>query len=149
LDVPHLGCIHGDRYLYRFNKRTGVTTQIGYTGMSDWMDMAFDSHIRLYATTQNKLFRLDTETGAGTFVADASPVPDADRLHSMEVMSIAYDDRDLLYGTVMTIFWDDPHGSPVFRINAKTVPRPCPVTRISITTTAGTSIRPPCRSATG
>jgi hypothetical protein len=120
MDVPHLGYIHGDGYLYRFDKHTGVATQIGYTGMTDWMDMAFDSHNRLYATTQNKLFRLDTETGAGTFVANISPVPDADPPHSMEVMSIAFDDHDVLYGTAMTVFWDDPHGSPVFRINAHT-----------------------------
>lgn len=120
MDVPPLGYIHGDGYLYRFDKRTGEATQIGFTGMTDWMDMAFDSQDRLYATTQNKLFILDTTTGAGTFVADIAPVPNAAAPDLMEVMSIAFDDKDVLYGTAMTVWYDDPRGSPAFRIDAQT-----------------------------
>ena len=120
MDVPHLGYIHGDGYLYRFDKHTGEATQIGFTGMTDWMDMAFDSQDNLYATTQNKLFRLDTTTGAGTFIADIGPVPHAAPPENMEVMSIAFDDHDVLFGTAMTVNYDDPHGSPVLRIDTTT-----------------------------
>lgn len=119
-EVPHLGYIFGDSNLYRIDKTTGVRTLVGDTGMTDWMDLAFDSHGRLYATTQNKLFTLDTQTGARTFVTDIHGVPDADAPHNMEVMSIAFDERDVLYATAMTVFWDDPRGSPTMRIDPAT-----------------------------
>jgi hypothetical protein len=38
----------------------------------------------------------------------------------MEVMSIAFDHRDVLYGTAMTVYYDDPNGSPVLRIDTVT-----------------------------
>lgn len=120
MDVPHLGYIHGDGYLYRFDKQTGLATQIGFTGMTDWMDMAFDSQGRLWSTTQNKLFVLDTETGAASFVTDIYGVPDADPPRNMEVMSIAFDKNDVLYGFGVTVYYDDPRGSPVMQIDATT-----------------------------
>ena len=84
------------------------------------MDLAFDSHDRLYATTQNKLYILNTMTGAETFVADIGPVPNSGEPDMMEVMALAFDDKDVLYGTCMTVEYDDPRGSPVLRINAGT-----------------------------
>ncbi len=121
MDVPHLGYIHGDGYLYSFNKATGVATRAPmYSGMTDWMDLAFDSRGRLWATTQNQLWTIDTQTGVGTFVTHIYGVPDADPPHFMEVMSIAFDKNDNLYATAMTTFWDDPNGSPVLKINTTT-----------------------------
>jgi len=118
--VDHLGYVWGDGCLYRFDKYTGERTRVGCTGMTDWMDLAFDSTGTLWATTQNKLFTISTTTGERTFVSDIAPVPDAGDPHYMEVMSIAFDDRDVLYATAMTTFYDDPRGAPVMRIEPQT-----------------------------
>jgi hypothetical protein len=124
-DVPHLGYIHGDRYLYRMNKATGAVTQIGYTGDDhEWMDMAFDSHGRLWGTWSNRLYRISTQTGAATLVTPivgvpGDPPPPGYTL-IQEVMSIAFDEHDVLYGTAMNVEWDTGHGSPVMRINTRT-----------------------------
>jgi hypothetical protein len=121
MDVPMLGYIHGDGYLYKFNKMTGAYTRLPvYSGMTDWMDLACDAQGRLWATTQNKLFRLNKTTGEGTFVTDIHGVPDAAPPRNMEVMSIAFDKHNQLYATAMTTLWDDPNGSPVMKINTNT-----------------------------
>jgi hypothetical protein len=38
----------------------------------------------------------------------------------MEIMSIAFDTDDVLYGTGLTVYWDHPEGSPVMRIDPYT-----------------------------
>ena len=122
MDIPHLGYIHGTGRLYRVDKTTGVFTEIGPTNveMAEWMDLAFDSHDQLWGTTQNKLFKIDTGTGAVTDIVDILGVPDAGEPHNMEVMSIAFDEKDVLYASAMTVFWDDPRGSPVMKIDTTT-----------------------------
>ena len=94
--------------VYRFDKYTGEKTRVGDTGRADWMDLAFDSKGRLWATTDNKLYLLDPQTGASTFVTDIYGVPNTDIPGTceadwpyMEVMSIAFDDKDVLYATAM------------------------------------------------
>lgn len=124
-DVPPLGYVHGDRYLYRMDKLTGVATQIGYTGDDhEWMDMAFDSQGRLWGTWGNKLYVIDTQTGAATLVTPIFGVPGdpppAPYTLRQEVMSIAFDEHDVLYGTAMNVEWDTGHGSPVVKINTTT-----------------------------
>lgn len=124
-DVPHLGYVHGDRFLYRMDKWTGEATPVGYTGDDhEWMDMAFDSQGRLWGTWGNRLYLIDTETGAATMVTrivgvpgDPPPPP-----YTMiqEVMSIAFDENDVLYGTAMNVEWETGHGSPVMRIDTTT-----------------------------
>jgi hypothetical protein len=84
------------------------------------MDLAFDSQNRLWTTTQNQLWIVDTQTGVGTFVPHIYGVPDADPPRNMEVMSIAFDKHDNLHATAMTTFWDDPNGSPAMKINTRT-----------------------------
>ena len=105
--------IFGDNCLYRFNKSTGAATLIGNTGRGDWMDLAFDSKGKLWATTKNKLFILNTRTGAATFVRDIIGVPNTDQHVTgipsvdwpyMEVMTIAFDEHDGLWATAMRGF---------------------------------------------
>lgn len=124
-DVPHLGYVHGDRHLYRMDKATGAVTDIGYTGDDhEWMDMAFDSRGQLWGTWGNGLYRISTETGAATlatpiFGVPGDPPPDPYTL-KQEVMSIAFDANDVLYGTAMNVEWDTGQGSPVMRIDTVT-----------------------------
>jgi len=125
LDTPLL---FGDSFLYRFDKYTGEKTLIGDTGRTDWMDLDFDSQGRLWATTENKLYILDTQTGAATFVTDIHGVPNTDIPGTceadwpyMEVMSIAFDEHDVLWSTAMRGFsmcWDV--NTPVLTIDVNT-----------------------------
>jgi sugar lactone lactonase YvrE len=119
-EVPALGYIWGDSNLYRIDKYTGDRTLIGDTGKTNWMDLAFDSKGTLWATTENALWTLDLTTGASTFVTEIHDVPDAGEPRWMEVMSITFDDADVMYGTAMTVYYDDPEGSPVMRIDPET-----------------------------
>jgi len=103
--------IYGDSYLYRINKNTGVATRIGDTGRTDWMDLAFDTQGRLWATTKNKLWILNTRTGAATFMFDIVGVPKesipgccSQDWPYMEVMSIAFDSANRLWATAMRGF---------------------------------------------
>ncbi|MFB3909450.1 MAG: hypothetical protein ACE15D_13735 [Candidatus Eisenbacteria bacterium] len=118
--VNHLGYIWGNSYLWKIDKATGVFTQIGDTGHTNWMDLAFDSHGTLWGTFDNELYTIDTETGASTLVTPIYNVPEAGPPHHQEVMSIAFDDHDVLHGTGLTTFWDPPDGSPVMRIDTET-----------------------------
>jgi len=103
--------VWGDSNLYRINKNTGEKTLVGDTGRTDWMDLDFDSQGRLWATTANDLYTLDTETGASTFVTHVSGVED-NRIPGvcegdweyMEIMGIAFDHRDVLWATAMRGF---------------------------------------------
>jgi hypothetical protein len=111
----------GDTYLYRFDKWTGEATPIGLTGITvdAVMDLAFDSRGRLWATTANKLFLLDTQTGHGTFVTDIKGVPQDHP--PLEVMTIAFNDADVLYGTAIIGFCSDYCGpAPVMTIDVAT-----------------------------
>jgi hypothetical protein len=126
MDVPHLGYIHGTGRLYTVDKTTGAFTEIGPLNapITDWMDLAFDSHDQLYGTTQNKLFKIDTATGDITGIipilgVPGDPPPPPYTL-MQEVMSIAFDENDVLYGTGMNVEWDTGHGSPVMRIDTTT-----------------------------
>ena len=120
--------IWGDNCLYRFNKRTGAATRIGNTGRGDWMDLAFDSKGNLWATTKNKLFILSTRTGAATFVKDIKGVPNTDQHIAgippedwpyMEVMSIAFDEHDVLWATAMRGFSPVLGNGLVLKIDVK------------------------------
>ena len=116
-EVPALGYIWGNSNLYRINKETGEPILLGDTGKTNWMDLAFDASGTLWATTENELYTLDTSTGAATFVTEIHGVPNADAPDFMEVMSIAFDSKDRLYGTAMTTYYFDPDWSPVMQID--------------------------------
>jgi hypothetical protein len=118
--VDALGYIWGNSNLYRIDKATGEFISVGDTGHTHWMDLAFDSQGTLWGTFGNELYTIDTQTGASTFVTAIYGVPDAGDPRFMEVMSIAFDAHDVLYGTAMTVYYDDPQGSPVVRIDTTT-----------------------------
>jgi hypothetical protein len=118
--VEALGYIWGNSMLWRVDKETGEFTMVGDTGHTHWMDLAFDSEGTLWATFGNDLYTIDTGNGASTFVTHIDGVPNADAPDFMEVMSIAFDKHDVLYGTAMTVYYEDPNGSPVLRIDVGT-----------------------------
>jgi hypothetical protein len=118
--VNALGYIWGNSNLWRVDKRTGEFHLVGDTGHTNWMDLAFDSKGTLWGTFDNELYTIDTTTGASTFVTHVSGVPDAGPPYFMEVMSIAFDERDQLFGTGLTVLYDHPDGSPVMSIDIET-----------------------------
>jgi hypothetical protein len=118
--VLALGYIWGNDSLWRVDKKTGEFIEIGPTGHTNWMDLAFDSEGTLWGTFDNELYTIDTGTGASTFITEIHDVPDAGDPRRMEVMSIAFTKRDVLYGSCLTVYWLDPNGTPVLRINPHT-----------------------------
>jgi len=120
--------VFGDSYLYRINKHTGELIQIGDTGEDNWMDLAFDKKGRLWATTDNELHVIDPQTGASTFVTTIAGVPDSDipgvcpeDWPWMEIMSMDFDKKDVLWGTAMRGLSACPNvNSPVMRIDVDT-----------------------------
>lgn len=118
--VDILGYIWGNDNLYRIDKVTGEFIEIGPTGHTHWMDLAFDRDGVLWGTFDNELYTIDTETGASTLVTAIYGVPDAGPPNMMEVMSIAFDKHNVLYGTGLTTFFNHPEGSPVMRIDTGT-----------------------------
>jgi hypothetical protein len=90
--VNHLGYIWGNSYLWRIDKATGEFTQIGDTGHTNWMDLAFDSEGTLWGTFDNQLYTIDTEWRV-TLITPIYNVPEA--VHATKVMSIAFDERPL------------------------------------------------------
>ncbi len=111
----------GDQNLYRIDKATGVRTIIGDTGLRDIMDLAFDARGRLYATTMNKLYILSTVNGSSREVADITGVPKNACGIQLEVMSIDFDSRGVLYGTAIEGFATACfENTPFMRIDPKT-----------------------------
>lgn len=121
---------YGGSSLWRVDKATGALTEIGDTGNGEWMDLAFDSHDRLWTTARNELWTLDTQTGEATFVTDIHGVPQADLPGDgcpedwqwMEVMTLAFDQRDVLYAAAMRGFSSclEFINTPVMRIDTHT-----------------------------
>jgi len=118
--VDALGYIWGNDSLWRVDKETGAFIEVGPTGHTNWMDLAFDANGTLWGTFDNQLYVIDTDTGASTLMCDIQDVPDAGDPHRMEIMSIAFDKHDVLYGTGLTVYWEHPDGSPVMRIDPYT-----------------------------
>jgi hypothetical protein len=105
-DGAYFSPLYGDK-LCRIDKYTGEVTPIGEgTGLVDIMDMAFDSHGTLWATTQNKLYTINLETGVAAWACDITnvgpPAPPGDP--GRMVMSIAFDKHDVLWGTAVVGF---------------------------------------------
>ena len=123
--------------LWRVDKATGAMTVVGDTRVGtggayagEWMDLAFDSQDRCWTTCRNKLFLLDTTDGHSTFVADITGVPNdfipddecPDDWQYVEVMDIAFDDDDVLWGSAIRGFSPCSGfiNSPVLRIDTQT-----------------------------
>jgi hypothetical protein len=116
----YLSPLYQDK-LCMVNKYTGEVTPIGEgTGLPDVMDLAFDSAGNLWATTDNKMYIIDLETGVANWVSDITNVPSAnpDEPNPMMIMSIAFDKHDNLFGTGIIGFCsicEDP--SPIMQID--------------------------------
>lgn len=123
--------------LWRVNKATGELTLVGDTRVGtggefagEWMDLAFDSQDRCWTTCRNKLFLLDTTDGHSTYVCDITNVPTdyipddecPDDWQYMEIMNIAFDERDNLWGSAIRGF--SPcmgyKNAPVMKIDVNT-----------------------------
>ncbi len=89
----------GDSMLYEIDKDSGALTLVGETNIQDGpiMDLAFDAAGTLWATTRNRLWTLDTSTGASTHQADISGVTEG--RPGTEIMGIYFDSNDVLFGT--------------------------------------------------
>ena len=106
-DGYYFSPLYGDK-LCRIDKYTGAVTPIGTgTGLPDIMDLAFDSHGTLWATTENKLYTIGLDDGVATWVADITNVPPAPpgETNPRMIMSMAFDKHDVLYGTAIVGFW--------------------------------------------
>ncbi len=120
--------IHGDDILYRIDKDTGIATAIGSTGRTDWMDLEFDRRGRLWATVDNELWILDTDTGEPTFMTEIHGVPQQDIPDCCEedwpymmVMSIAHVRGNIMMATSMRGFsMCEQVNCPVMKINIHT-----------------------------
>lgn len=109
----------GDGKLYRFDTESGEKTPIGDTGIAAVMDLAFDPAGTLWATSENKLWTIDLETGRSTHVLDIEGVPTEGQPRNM-VMSIDFDDAGTLYGSISEGFVDNFVNSAFVTIDLET-----------------------------
>ena len=111
LEIAADGTMYGvgfdDRQLYRIDKTLGTATPIGDTGITAVMDLAFNSAGVLYATVENRLWTVNTATGASTPVGTISG--------AMHVMGIMFDASDNLLAT------DFMEEAPLFAVNLTTL----------------------------
>jgi hypothetical protein len=142
--APNNAAFAGDSYLYRIDRRTGAATRIGDTGLEEVMDLAFDSAGTLYATTDNILYTFDLDSGQILSEVAIGGVPEQtvtggacgdvpcvrspfDSEFFVEVMSIGFDENDVLYAMPMVAFHrpvleldGQPHGAPLMQIDPVT-----------------------------
>ena len=67
IEIDSLGNLFGLAHsgsLYNINKSNGAGTLIGNTGISNTMDLAFDSNDNLYATVAGSLYEIDELTAS-------------------------------------------------------------------------------------
>lgn len=136
-EFPDSASWWGGYSLWRVNKATGELEEVGDTRNGTggafagrWMDLAFDSQDRCWTTCSNKLFLLDTTDGHATFVTDITGVPQdyipgdecPEDWPYMEVMDIAFDQNDVLWGSAIRGFsWCYGFtNAPVMRIDVNT-----------------------------
>jgi hypothetical protein len=110
---PGLG-MEGDTVLYLVDTATGQLTAIGDTGIHRIMDFAFDSAGIMWATTNNELYTVDTNTGLSQHVAHITGVNTATGNPAAQIMGIMFDDQDVLYATAFI------RRSPLFTIDTET-----------------------------
>ncbi|GMQ45642.1 hypothetical protein [Vibrio sp. 10N] len=135
LEVTCEGVMYGvgynDRVLYEIDQNTGNTTAIGNTAIASTMDLALDSNGALWATVGNRLWTLDTNTGAST------PMTTITGVASGSVMGIMFDSNDNLYATAYV------SDSPLYLIDVGTGAA-TPVGNTGFTRPHGGDFRPDC-----
>jgi hypothetical protein len=109
----------GDTRLYRIDKTTGVGTPIGTgTGINFTMDIAFDCHGQLWATTNGGLWTVDTTTGGSTFRASITGVSEG----AFSVMGLVFDRACQMlvttYSSPGTLYAVDPLTGAASRIGS-------------------------------
>jgi hypothetical protein len=111
LEVATDGTIYGignSKILYRIDENNGSATPIGNTQVNAPMDLAFDSTGTLWATGTNKLWTVNTATGASTLQTSITGIQGG------MVMGIMFDSNDVLYATSYV------SNSPLYTINTET-----------------------------
>lgn len=108
-DGTMYGVGYSDRILYRIDKTTGAATVIGNTAIINNMDLAIDSNDTLWATVGNRLWTLNTTTGASTLVGAIAGIA------SGAVMGIMFDDQDNMYATAYV------SNSPLYLVDTNTL----------------------------
>ncbi len=121
--VPEIG-LGGDPELFTVDRSSGALTPIGNTGVVRSMDLAFDSQDTLWILGGpdggNKLYTIDTNTGASTFVTEITGIVEATE-PTVEMMGIMFDEHDNLYGTAFLPAPEpNPFTSPLFSIDTAT-----------------------------
>ncbi len=110
IDFDPLGNLYGfglNGYLYRLNKANGsILSTIGYSGVSNVMDIAFNSTGQLYATVNGNLYRINTNTGAVMSTVSMAP--------GGMIMSLMFDELDQMYALTYTA------NSALYRVNQTT-----------------------------
>lgn len=145
IEIDSLGNLFGLAWsgnLYNINKNTGEDTLIGNTGISNSMDLAFDSNDNLYATVGGTLFEIDELTASVLGTTSVS-------LGSAN-MGIMFDEFDTMWATVyssnsglytmdvntgvatlqFSTFLDNPHGGDIYVASA--VPEPTSLALLSL-----------------
>ncbi len=108
LEIAPDGSIYGmgsNKILYRIDENNGSATSIGLTQVNAPMDLAFDSSGTLWATGSNKLWTVNTATGASTLKTSITGIQGG------TVMGIMFDSKDVLYATSYV------SNSPLYTIN--------------------------------
>ncbi len=112
----------GDSNLYRINTGTGVLTLIGDMGLDHLMDFSFDSAGTMWATDENELYVIDTNTGAAQHAAAITGLDAVMIDPAAEIMGIMFDENDVLYATAISLSAEYilVENSPVFIIDTVT-----------------------------
>ena len=121
---PGVEILGGDPELFTVDKATGDLTSIGNTEVTFSMDLAFDSTGTLWLVGGpdggNKLYTIDTTTGASTLVTEITGVEGTTEA-TVEIMGIMFDEHDNLYGTAFLPAPEpNPFTSPLFAIDTTT-----------------------------
>ena len=112
----------GNSNLYRIDTGTGVLTLIGDIGLDHLMDFAFDSAGTMWATAENELHVIDTNTGSAQHAATITGLDAVMIDPKAEVMGIMFDENDVLYATALSLSPEHilVENSPVFIIDTVT-----------------------------
>src|SRR5437762_2446215 len=83
-----IGCnIHGN--VFKIDSNTGAGSLVGFSGFIGSNALARDSSGTFFAAGTTPLIRIDSSTGAGTFIAALQPIAD--------IRGLAFSSQDILF----------------------------------------------------